>query len=240
MTPPLPPKLPVWNIVRESMVVTVQRAGTFFSYARPLLLLMAGIDLISAWAYFPIEMCLRANPQDVSASEAIGYGLPAVLQMVLGAALAVPWHRYIVERRIPLAGDVLSSASRVLAYTWWGLISLTVACLSMFGAALLAGLVPGDVPALEAAILLGGTALCWTAFCRFVLIFPATAVGQRVRLRSISYAMQGNAMRLAFGGLLVLLPEFVLSTGMDPSWMTGRAAYAAVMLLRMWCAGSQV
>jgi hypothetical protein len=212
-----PAKLPLWPTVRDSFVVTVRHAGIFFRFAWPVLVALAVSDAVSAWLSFPGQLRVRA---DSNASEpvVVGFELWSAMASILGGAcLAVLWHRYIVGKFEPTSTGLFEQRGRVLAYFGWVLLSIVpfaLAVLPAIALILLSDLSP-SWSILALAPILSLVALI--PFFRYVLIFPAAALGHEARLRSVSYATRGNAEVLAFGTYFSALPSFLIMFLIDPT-----------------------
>lgn len=231
-----PAKLPFWQTVRDSLVVTLSHAGVFFRFAWPFLAALAITDAISAWLQFPLEMKMRSDPQSVSSSAYLSFGFfPMIAQMLVGAVLAVAWHRYIVAQIEPTPGVAIAQRERVFAYLGWGLLSVIPFMLAMVPSFVVAAFMDEKHTALLFAVVTILTATALIPFFRYVLIFPAAALGHAVRLRSVSYATRGNALRLACGTYLAASPGFALPMLMDPAQADQRLAYAGLVAASDLC-----
>lgn len=224
-----PEKLPFWPTVRRSFAVTVRHARVFFRFAAPMLAVLFIVDALVAWLHFPLAMKMRSAPNTVSLTDYLAFGnIAFIAQALIGALLAVAWHRYIVARIVPTPMHALEQRWRVAAYLAWGLVSIVPVWLAMVPTMLLASHFDDEPawPVIAGLILLFFAALA--PFFRYVLIFPAAALGHGVNLRSISYATRGNALRLACGTYLVTVPAFVAGLLLDPEQADHRGGYAAL------------
>lgn len=236
MTTP-PDKLLFWTTVRDSIVLTAMNAGVFFSYAWPYLFVLAMFDGLIAWAYYPaFERMLKEPLTDeaLAVADIAFYVIGPIIPLLVGAALAVPWHQFIVEGRQPRVSDPWNQSGRVLRYAGWGVGTIVAFILAAIPIMLAVIPFATPDPTSQSTIavrfgmwaMLVAFAFCLTPFYRFALIFPAAALGVRARLRSISYATRGNAFRLSFGSLLAALPSLLLLEFVpEPTQIDSRAQY---------------
>ncbi len=228
MPPVSPAKLPLWTTVRDSFAVTLRHAGVFFRFAWPILLVLALSDAATSWLSFPGQLRMRADPK---ASEPVVFGLElwsAAIAIIGGACIAVLWHRYIVAKLDPVANGILDVRGRVLAYAGWGLLSiipLFVAMLPLMAVLALSENVTSGFLLLLLPIVVP---VLLVPFFRYVLIFPAAALGHGAKLRSVSYATRGNAEVLAFGTYLTAFPSFLIMLLVDPAQTDERLAATVV------------
>lgn len=224
-----PGKLPFWPTVQTSFALTIQHASVFFGYAWPFLAALFIIDAVSAWVHFPLAMKMRSDPKMVSVTEYLSLGnIAMIANLLVGAVLAVAWHRYIVGRIEPTASRAIEQGRRVAAYLAWGLAGIVPVWLAMIPTMSLALVFDEEPPWPVIAALVGLFLGALTPFFRYVLIFPAAALGHAVKLRSISYATQGNAVRLACGTYVASVPAFAAGILLDPAQVEQRDAYAAL------------
>ena len=149
-----PVKLPFWRTVIDAHVLTFQNLGALVRIGWPWALLLVATSAALNWAIWPYEEAAR------EAGEFGTYGtfLPVLSSMLIGALVAVPWHRLILTNtELPpaQAGAYLKPALR---YFLWLVALAALAALPVWllwtsglGSGLFSGMA-GDASAGEAAV----------------------------------------------------------------------------------------
>lgn len=226
------PRLPFWKTVRDSYVLTGRHAGTFARYAWPALMLLVLAQAVLYWATFPAEMRMRADSAEFSLLDMAAPLAPMVLSMLVGAMVAVPWHRFMIEENHdPRALDGSPFARRTLVYFLYVLAGIVPVLIAAVPSGILAGAIhSGDgaaIPYPEMAVA-AVFILALTPFFRFSLVYPARAVGNTTGLWNLFALTRGNALRLAAGTLFVTLPSILLAFGLEgwsPTQAQDRSGY---------------
>lgn len=228
-------KLPVLKTVGESLVLPLRDASVIFGYAWPLLIVLIAMSIAYALLQYPAELSMRANPDVVVPSFFVVLAIDILAKIGIGAALAVTWHRYLIEGEAPGTFSFAASRGRMVRYVLWGLASILVFALAIMAASLFSlplffmGVTP---QAKGLPYIVGGLFyLCLAPFYRYALIFPSAAVADGARLRGVSAATKGSALRLATGSFLADAPCIVLGLllglVLDSSQAQTRASYIA-------------
>ena len=112
----MPPKLPVWNTVVQSYVLTFKNLGWFVQMAWVWIVLFVAALAAIYWVSWPYQQVAKASGKFIW-GEFLG---PIPVSLLVGSSIAVAWHR-----RLLLGEDVASSAylridRTVLIYFLWG------------------------------------------------------------------------------------------------------------------------
>ena len=194
-------KLPVWKTAADSNRVTVRNLGAFIKIAWPWIILLLFGSAALYWHFYDTEQALIA---------AGGVGSPllfyatAVLSTVIGAFVAVPWHRLLLLGEKPsalLALDrrhwMYAAYAVALAAALW--LPLALPLHSIYQA----------TPDFSA-IAIGLSAPLFLALLaittRLSLILPAIALDpEKAQLREIWSITRGNTLRLLVSSVIVFL-----------------------------------
>jgi hypothetical protein len=201
MTSPPPSAIAVRPLVRESY--------RFVFGHLPLLLRLGWVWLLLAWFLGALlEWLMKAEA---------GRNLAELVALPLLVAFAVAWHRASLIGGMAGRGEVARFGLRELRYLWMliGLLAALLLILILGGVLyLLASGAPAEVAAAGPALRwLMGVFLLAGLFLgvRFILVFPAIAVGDReISLRRSWQLTRGNGWRLFFAFLASCLPLVLL------------------------------
>lgn len=207
-----PGKLPVWKTALESFRLTVRNFTTLLRFAWPWLLIFMAASAALYWNLYEAEQ---------SALAAGNWGSPklfyatTVLSTVIGAFIAIPWHRLLLVGEQPASPSLAIDRRHVM----YALLTLALFALAPLPV-LLADLVTAPTVETEglsirdAAIAAGvlGFVACWLVINRLSLVLPVIALDpSRASVREAWHITRGNTWRLfASSGLilLVIVPIF--------------------------------
>ncbi len=211
-------KLPVWRTVKESYRLTLFNLSALIRISWPwLIVLLVAIALLN-WGFWPLELAARKTDQAFSS---LLFILTSLVPVAVGAAIAVPWHRYILLAEPIGLAPPWKFDGRVIRY-------------AAFAAAIVGGFILPLVAAHEYLVLsitsengMSTTILVatvcamivfWTVLIfapiRLSLILPAIALGRTdIGLANIWVATRKNFWRLALAGVAATLFSLLLSIG---------------------------
>jgi hypothetical protein len=210
-------KLPAWRLARHAYLDVVANAQG--------LLQVGGLWLLLSWA---LMMLGRTSPV---------LGVAADVVVAVGAAaIAVAWHRHILENE-PLTARMAPVDGRVARYFAFTVILAFVVGLLPLAVLLLTTREAGELRelGLESLLVPALMLACIYVAMRLQLVFPATAIGDQGLTPARSWAItEGNGWRLVMGFFLATMPValVVLGVALGLSWVadvTGSIALAALV-----------
>ena len=149
--------------------------------------------------------------------------------IVAFSSIAVGWHRTLLLRETSTAPLGLRLDKPVLSYIWLGLLT----CLALLLITLIAGIPVGfliapfvktvaDGQRLTRGGMVGAAVFAllailpgWLVITRWMLSFPAAALGRKLSLTESMRRTRGFTWPLFAGSLLVIAPSWVVSTAFD-------------------------
>lgn len=207
------PKLPVLATTRDVFAVTARHIGELFQFAWPWLLALIVISGAIYWSLYPIER--QSMAENGTGSNTLWF-TSLLASTVIGAMIAVPWHRRILIDEPQTLQSGLQFDSLKLSYAAKALqlmLAMAVPGMLMFSF-----MPPNETDAdfstqdafWTIAIIAWLTALLFL-LNRFSLALPATAVGDPNAGFADSWrASKGNTWRLALVSFLATLLPFLL------------------------------
>ena len=222
MTTETPAKLPVWKTAAECYRLTFRHLGELLRFAWPWLLVLMAVSGALYWGLYPIEQ--KALAKTGSGSNVL-WILTLLFSTVIGAFIAVPWHRLLLlgEKAGLTGSEHFSIRQRQYAVRAILLLlipMLPIAALMYFypasstdAAATTTGNADDvDIGAMWLPMIYFGSIIALMALAnRLSLILPATALGHTDKGWWKTWHMtQGNTWRLFWSSLIVFLP-FVLA-----------------------------
>jgi hypothetical protein len=232
-------KLPVFDLVGQAYRTVFENLGALLQMAWfPLAILAVG--------HFVAIMLIGQTLIDTPAGEtppvspllaATQLGL-AVIDMVIGASIAVVWHRFVLLGEKAQGGAHVRLDGRVWSYLGYGLLmglGFVVAVAIPVGLLAIIMTVMGNSLTGQNAALLAPVALFMFLAGLFVLIrlspfFPAKALGHSITMSDVWAKTDGNFWRLFGGGLLTALPPG-LAVGIAASIASALALFSGVFAL---------
>ncbi len=206
-------KLPVFATTRDVYAVTLRHAGELLRFAWPWLIALTGVSAALYWSFYPAER--EAIAVGATGSDAL-WLLTLLASTLIGALIAVPWHRRILLGEPQTFGSGIAIDGRKISYAIKAVLLL--AAMTMPGLALFVIIPP---PASESEYTLQdalwmAAIIVWFAMVvvlssRLSLILPATAVGDDDVSVSRSWQMtRRNTLRLALVSFLATMLPFLL------------------------------
>lgn len=205
-----PAKIPVLKTTLEVYAVTARHIGDFIKISWLWLIVLLVVSAAIYWAFYPAERAAIAAGS--TGTDALYYATLA-LSTVIGAAIAVPWHRLLIAGEAP-RGRGLWFDKRMVLYV------LTVAALGLFFiiSTSAVGLITASGTGSENSVIsvvsdiafaVGVWAVALAAN-RLTLVLPATALDRHdISFQIMWSATRGNSLRLVGIFLLVVLPLIV-------------------------------
>ncbi len=210
-----PGKLPVFDLAGQAYRTVFQNFGPLLQMAWfPLAILAVG--------HFVAIMLIGQTLIDTPAGEtppmspilaATQLGL-ALIDMVVGASIAVIWHRFVLLGEKPATGPHLRLDRRVWSYLGYGfLMGLGFVAAIAIPVAVQAAVLfamghnfsgQGSLPLAPVALFMFFAGLF--VLIRLTPYFPGIALGHPVTMADVWAKTQGNFWRLFGGGLLTALP----------------------------------
>ena len=183
--------LPTWPMAAESNRLLWTHRDVLFE-------LMWGWLLIMVPVYAMAHLLNERTPDWLN--------VPGLIELPFLASVAVGWHRFLLEARrastpyLSLDRSVMRYAAYSLVFWAWFLV------LGVFNyinepTAWVLGIVYGVI-----------TLVCLVLMGRFMLIFPAIAIGRPISLNQSWLLTRGNTWRLFWGSLLAILPMLIVLT----------------------------
>lgn len=234
MTPNPIPKLPVWKTIVEVFAVTARHTGDLLRFAWPWLIVLIAVSLALYSAYFETERAQLAAGGSGSSSLWV---LTLMVSTLIGALIAVPWHRRILLGEHQTLSKGLALDSRKLAYAVKTVAIIATLALPLVPLVWTGSAEPAsDVEtqtATELFLAIFLPVLAFVAFFAWVfvlnrvsLILPATAVGNgSVTLGSAWSATKGNTLRLALVSTIATFLPLMLPLGLA-YWLAPATAAA--------------
>ncbi len=222
MTSETPAKLPVWKTATESFRLTFQHLGDLLRFAWPWLLLLIAVSCALYWGLYPVEKAALAETG--SGSNLLWISTLFVSTMI-GAFIAVPWHRML------LLGEKndLSASGHFASRKWrYALRALLMIALPMLPILALIQFYPAtsseeaattadsiDLVAMMLPVVYFGSFIALMVLVnRMSLILPATALDHNdvgwVETWSIT---RGNTWRLFWSSFIVSMPLILVAIG---------------------------
>lgn len=222
MTVQTPPKLPVWKTTREVFAVTFRHLGDLLRFAWPWLLVLIAVSGALYAAYYDSERTVMAAGGTGTNSLWV---LTLAVSTILGALIAVPWHRRILLGEHQTLRKSLSLDATKFAYTAQAAAIMATLCLPLAVVKLADPVAPEAQATIDLLITVSFTLVLLTllfASNRISLILPATAVGNHtVTLGGAWRATRGNTLRLALvsivATILPLMIPLVLAYWLAPA-----------------------
>lgn len=225
------PKLPVLATTRDVFAVTARHIGELFQFAWPWLLALIVISGAIYWSLYPIER--QSMAENGTGSNTLWF-TSLLASTVIGAMIAVPWHRRILIDEPQTLQSGLQFDSLKLSYA-------AKALQLMFAMAAPGMLMFSLMPPSEAEAEFSAQDAFWTIAIiawltalllfmnRFSLALPGTAVGDPNAGFGESWrASKGNTWRLALVSFLAtLLPLLLLFIALEHVMSGGMASVDA-------------
>ena len=198
-------KLPFWRTVAESYKLTFGNIRTLLQMSWPLLLALLPVSAVIRWIAWPLTQPKHPHPGFVE--WALGFSHNLVM-LAVGAAIAVPWHRFILfNEKTPVTQSPWDDA-RTKAYIGLGLLLLMI---TEFGAALRSAGILATNDRLLNSSETNELLIFLLLTVRWSLAFPAIAIGRESQPRSDSWdATKGNYWRMFWGGILTMVIPIVI------------------------------
>lgn len=238
------PKLPVFATIRDVFVVSARHAGELLRFASPWLIAVAVITGALYAAYFDAE---RASITATGSGSNMLWVLTFAASTIIGALIAVPWHRSILLREPQSLASGVALTPAKIAYVVKATALMLVLSLPLMVALLMpsatedteggSAIVPSDA----IFFLLVAVFVVWMfVLNRVSLILPATAVensavgvaqswastrGNTLRLAVVSFVATFVPMLVPLGLALWLAPT--ATAAMDANTAPSLAAYVA-------------
>ncbi len=226
-----PLKLPFWRTVIDAHVVAFVNVRKFLSFAWPWAILLVTAAAALNWAMWPLEQAATESGQLFGSLWY--FFLPLAASTLIGALVAVPWHRFVLMREAQTAASPLKQTAAAMKYFGVACLMFSPLLLPMAAIQIAApslGLPaqseiasqPSEADAAQSskelanfaassvAFLLGPCAALLYVPTRLYLLLPAIALHERQHsLRQLWNKTRGNFWRLYLGSGLVFALPFV-------------------------------
>ncbi len=208
-------KLPVFELVGQAYRTVWQNLGPLLQMAWfPLAILAVGHFVAIMLIGQALIDAPEGEPPPMSPLMAATQLGLAVIDMVIGASIAVVWHRFVLLDEQPAAGPNLRLDGRVWSYLGYGfLMGLGFVAAIAVPVALQAVVLnamghnfsgQGLLPLVPVALFMFFAGLY--VLIRLTPFFPGKALGHAVTMADVWAKTHGNFWRLFGGGLLTALP----------------------------------
>lgn len=228
------PKLPVWKTIADVYIVTARHLGDLIRIAWPWLVLLIALSAALYAAYYDTERAATTG----GTSSSMLWILTLTASTIIGALIAVPWHRSILLGEHQTLSHGLALDSRKFAYVAKA-VAIIASLLLPLVAVTRTGSAEPESDAGTKAISEFSLADFWPvlffllffalifALNRLSLILPATAVDNRdATLRTAWRATRGNTLRLAFVSVVATFLPCLFPLGLG--YLLAPAAIAAL------------
>ena len=206
-------KLPVFATIRDVFAVTARHIGELFQVAWPWLIALMAVSGVVYWSLYPIE--LQSLSESGRGSNVL-WCTSLLASTVIGAMIAVPWHRRILLGENQSLHSGLALDARKVSYAVKAVLLMAAMAAP---AVLMFSFMPptgaetefSDQDALWTVAIIAWLAVLLFLMNRFSLALPATAVGDpNASFAHAWRTSKGNTLRLALVSFLATLLPFLL------------------------------